>query len=109
MKKNQSSSVFLTKKELKQLRFSGACRSACEKLVARVIKHYELAEVESVAIWDAIIAKYKLDPKKIWSFNYYTGEVYLQTHGDRYREIQDHLEARDLLVKNVEKTFGLKK
>lgn len=68
--------IKLTKAELNLYNNNVACNEACEKLVEKVVRHFEIASVERRIMWMKFIEKYKLDEKKPWVVNHFTGEIY---------------------------------
>jgi hypothetical protein len=56
--------IELTDEEAKALDQIMTCKSACKKLVEEVVKHFENAELQERAWWDAITMKYEIDSLK---------------------------------------------
>ena len=90
----------LTKAELKIFNDNLACNEACEKLVERVVRHFEMAAVERSKMWQRFIAKYKLDTKKSWQIDPLTGDLFEASEARIRQKNIDDIDAKlDRIIK----------
>lgn len=104
----QSTKIKITEEEQNLLDDISACDVACERIVKKIVREFELSEIQKNTFWRALAKKHKLDTANK-EYQLIDGVLH-----ERDREAHSiemlcrELEVAPLIREKVFKTFGLK-
>jgi len=98
----------LSKKEMQLLENYNACQTACEKIVRKIVREHELAEIQMQQFWKAVYKKYKLkEGPEIQHI--IKGDKVIQ-YNSLYKDLNEMVtkyQTGKIIKENVYEAFGL--
>lgn len=97
----------LTEKEMELLNDINACGNACEKIIRKIVREYELSEIQQTVFWNALKKKYKLDVVNL-EHKIVDGEIYSRDiSANKFESLVRELEIAPQIREKVFATFGV--